>query len=211
VTRSDSLRAASSPSERIPYDAKDTQLASATKDQQDAYEKAGYTHYDCSCDTDQDKAAWASLSNGEVHNDLAGDALVFGAVLAGVEGLFYPRVQTEQPRLPQDENRQNNYPQPPDPNNGKSTIGPNPNQAAALNRDIQQAKADGATDIRVNQEQVNAQGVRVGQNRPDLQYTDRNGTRHYVEYDTDPSNGIAHAQRLRANDPTGVVTTRTIK
>ena len=68
-----------------------------------------------------------------------------------------------------------------------------------------------ATNIRVNQEQTNAQGVRVGQNRPDLQYTDGDGIRHYVEYDQDPASGAAYAQRIRANDPAGVVQTKTVK
>ena len=94
---------------------------------------------------------------------------------------------------------------------GDGTIGTNPNQEAALRRDIQQAEQEGATDIRANQEQTNAQGVRVGRNRPDLQYTDQNGIRHYIEYDQDPSNGAAHAQRIQANDPAGIVTPKTVK
>jgi CheY-like chemotaxis protein len=86
-----------------------------------------------------------------------------------------------------------------------------PNQAAKLAQDIQQAQQEGATDIRVNQEQVNAQGQRVGQNRPDLQYTDSNGVRDYIEYDQDPASGAAHAQRIRANDPAGIVEPKTVK
>ena len=69
----------------------DTQYVLSGKDQQAAYDKAGYTHYDCSCDTGQDKENWQTR-NGEVFNDPAGDALVFGAVLAGLEGLFYPNL-----------------------------------------------------------------------------------------------------------------------
>jgi len=59
----------------------------------------------------------------------------------------------------------------------------------------------GATDIRVNQQQVNALGQRVGINRPDLQYS-LNGQRHYVEYEglANPRGG-AHQARLLANDP----------
>ena len=107
-------------------------------------------------------------------------------------------------------NRESNYPNPPDAR-GTGKIGTNPNQSAALSRDIQQAKSEGATDICVNQEQVNAQNVRVGQNRPDLQYTDSNGIRHYIEYDQDRSSGAAHAERIRANDLAGVVTPKTVK
>jgi RHS repeat-associated protein len=71
---------------------------------------------------------------------------------------------------------------------------------AALREDIA-ALPRGATDIRVNQQQVNAAGERVGINRPDLQYT-LNGVRHYVEYES-PANlrGEAHRLRILANDP----------
>jgi len=190
-------------------DVTDAQYVNSSKADQAAYDKAGYTHYDCSCDTNADKAAWAERK-GNVSNDYIGDALVFLGALAIVRGLD-PGAAPPDPRLPQDRKRQDDYPEPPDANNGNSNIGTNPNQDAALRRDIQQAQQEGATDIRVNQEQTNAQGVRVGQNRPDLQYTDRNGIRHYIEYDQDPVNGAAHAQRIRANDPGGVVTPKTVK
>jgi hypothetical protein len=59
----------------------------------------------------------------------------------------------------------------------------------------------GTRNIRVNQQQVNALGQRVGINRPDLQYT-LNGKRHYLEYEG-PGNprGSAHQARILANDP----------
>jgi len=138
--------------------------------------------------------------------------LVFAAAYAGVEalGALLHDIHDSE-RLPQDVKRQNNYPDPPSSNGGSSPIGTNPNQKAALARDIQQARQDGATDIRSNQEQVNGEGVRVGQNRPDLQYTERNGVRHYIEYDQDPASGAAHKQRISANDPAGVVETKTVK
>jgi RHS repeat-associated protein len=193
-------------------DVTDQQYGYSSKAEQAAYDKAGYQHYDASSDTEADKEAYKTR-NGEVFNDPAGDAAIFGAVYFGVEGLLRSLVSSPSSteRAPQDIKRQQNYPEPPSANNGNGTIGTNPNQRVALDRDIAQARQEGATDIRVNQEQINSQGVRVGQNRPDLQYTDRNGIRHYVEYDQDPSNGAAHAQRLRANDPTGVITTKTVK
>ncbi len=172
-----------------------------------AYDRAGYKHYDCSCDTGGDKDAWQH-PNGNVSNDYVGDALIFLAVFAAVRGL---EPHPAPPRLPQDKKRESDHPNPPVANEGSSPIGTNPNQKAALERDIEQARQEGATDIRTNQEQVNAQGVRVGQNRPDLQYTDRNGIRHYVEYDSSPERSAAHAQRLRANDPGGVVTPKVVK
>jgi RHS repeat-associated protein len=189
-------------------DVTDAEYVNSSKDQRAAYDKAGYTHYDCSCDTAADKAAWAER-NGNVSNDYIGDALIFLGALAIVRGVD-PGGPPD-PRLPQDRKRQSDFPNPPEPNNGDSTIGTNPNQDAALRRDIEQARQEGATDIRANQEQTNAQGVRVGQNRPDLQYTDRNGIRHYIEYDQNPASGAAHAQRIQANDPAGVVQTKTVK
>jgi hypothetical protein len=72
------------------------------------------------------------------------------------------------------------------------------------------AQAAGATDIRVNQQQVNAAGERVGVNRPDLQYTDANGQRVYTEYDTSTSGrGPGPESRIEANDPNGTVILKT--
>jgi hypothetical protein len=70
----------------------------------------------------------------------------------------------------------------------------------ALRADIS-ALPRGAIDIRINQQQVNALGRRVGINRPDLQYT-LNGRRYYVEYEgTANPRGPAHEARILANDP----------
>lgn len=66
---------------------------------------------------------------------------------------------------------------------------------------VSELKKAGATDIRVDQQQVNAEGKHVGVNRPDLQYT-LDGKRHYVEWDTSTSGrGAGHESRIRANDP----------
>jgi hypothetical protein len=68
----------------------------------------------------------------------------------------------------------------------------------------------GATAFRVNQQQVNVNGVRVGINRPDLQYT-LNGQRYYEEVDTVLSTrGLPHAARIEANDPHGIVNLFTV-
>jgi hypothetical protein len=94
------------------------------------------------------------------------------------------------------------------------TIGKSSGQNAELQRDIGRAQAQKTRDIRVNQQQVNASGHRVGVNRPDLQYTRQDGTRVYVEYDkpsgTNSSRGRRHANRILANDPDGVVELKTI-
>lgn len=90
-------------------------------------------------------------------------------------------------------------------------------QATALRADLASARAQGATDIRVNQEQVNAAGVRVGRNRPDLQYTDAQARRVYVEYDrplcadlTTSERGPLHKQRILSNDSAAIVILRVL-
>jgi RHS repeat-associated protein len=89
-------------------------------------------------------------------------------------------------------------------NNGSGTIGKNPNQATALQRFLSVLQREQATDIRVNQQQVNVSRVRVGTNRPDLQFT-HNGRRWYIEWDTSGSpRGIPHGERIMANDPDGM-------
>jgi hypothetical protein len=60
----------------------------------------------------------------------------------------------------------------------------------------------GASNIRVNQQQLTlGSGQRVGVNRPDLQF-DYNGRRYHVEYDTPASGrGSSHQSRSTSNDP----------
>lgn len=90
-------------------------------------------------------------------------------------------------------------------------MGQSPTQNAEVQADIAQAQAEGASDIRMNQQQVDAAGNRVGTNRPDLQYTDANGNRVYVEYDTTSSTRAAgHEVRTMANDPNGTVILKTV-
>jgi RHS repeat-associated protein len=90
-------------------------------------------------------------------------------------------------------------------------VGRRPNQNAAKDDDVAAAREQGATDIRVNQQQVDAEGDRVGINRPDLQYTLPDGTRVYVEYDSSSSGrGPVHQARILANDPNGVVILKTV-
>ena len=106
------------------------------------------------------------------------------------------------PRLPQDEEVD---PVAPRANGGDGTVGPNANQNAQAQADAEAARAQGATDIRMNQQQVNADGTRVGINRPDLQYT-LNGKRYHIEYESsNPGAGPAHEARSSANDPNVIV------
>jgi len=115
----------------------------------------------------------------------------------------------KQQRLPQDKKVNSKAPA---ANDGKGTVGPNPNQNVQAQADVQTAKAEGGTDIRMNQQQVNAEGERVGINRPDLQYTDSQGVRQNIEYETSPNGrGDAHAARTQANDPNAKTETKVVK
>lgn len=75
-------------------------------------------------------------------------------------------------------------------------------QNAQLQADIKYLDSIGATNIRVNQQQVTAENARrVGINRPDLQF-DYNGRRYQVEYDIPASGrGPGHQSRIKSNDP----------
>lgn len=81
-------------------------------------------------------------------------------------------------------------------------------QNQALQGYIRAAKAAGAERLRVNQQQVNFAGRRVGINRPDLQYS-LNGRRYYVEVEWDTPRGRRsyrdHKKRILANDPRAIV------
>lgn len=82
---------------------------------------------------------------------------------------------------------------------------------AQLELDVQTANSSLATDIRVNQQQINASGQRVGINRPDLQYTFPNGQRVYIEYEgLANTRGPAHTARITANDPAAQVIVKKI-
>lgn len=110
-------------------------------------------------------------------------------------------------RLPQDINVN---PKPPDPLPTNRPVGKNPIQNQAVQDRIRELQALEADDIRVNQQQVNADGVRVGTNRPDLQYT-LDGKRYYEEYDLPSSDrGEPHKTRIEANDPDGEVILHTV-
>ena len=75
-------------------------------------------------------------------------------------------------------------------------------QNAQVQADIEYLQNLGATNIRVNQQQLTAQNrQRVGINRPDLQF-DYKGRRYHVEYDTHTSGrGPGHQSRATSNDP----------
>ena len=65
---------------------------------------------------------------------------------------------------------------------------------------IADARAQGATNIRKNQQQVDVNGSKVGTNRPDVQY-DLNGKHHNVEIDTTKAGSTGHQNTIPKNDP----------
>ena len=69
----------------------------------------------------------------------------------------------------------------PDPNGGKGGKHGNPDHNNAID-DAIKALPDGAYDIRKNQVQVDFNGNRVGNNRPDIQYN-LNGKHYNIEID----------------------------
>lgn len=80
-------------------------------------------------------------------------------------------------------------------------ISKDPLQNARKDKMVADLQALGYKDIRVNQQQVNVHGVRVGINRPDVQATAPDGTRRYWEFDTQSSGrGPAHRARTLSND-----------
>ncbi len=103
------------------------------------------------------------------------------------------------PRLPQDA-----AVKPDVPKELRTTrpVGSSPSQNEQLQVDIKYLRTLGATNIRVNQQQLTAVNrQRVGINRPDLQF-DYKGRRYDVEYDTHMSGrGPGHQLRATSNDP----------
>jgi hypothetical protein len=106
-------------------------------------------------------------------------------------------------RLPQDAAVS---PTVPKPLATKRPISPSPNQNAQFQADLQYIRTMGATNIRVNQQQIMARDTqRVGINRPDLQF-DYQGRRYHVEYDSPSSDrGAGHQSRITSNDPAAEV------
>ena len=91
------------------------------------------------------------------------------------------------------------------------TIGKTLTQNQAVQADATYLENLGATDIRINQQQVNGNLCRVGICRPDLQATLPSGKRVYIEYDRSTSSrGIPHADRIFSNDKDAIVILRTL-
>ena len=89
----------------------------------------------------------------------------------------------------------------------KDTVRPiskSPSQNAFKDQLVEELEKMDARDVRVDQQQVNYTGKRVGINRPDVQWSS-NGKRYYLELERPGSpRGQMHVDRIRANDPSGI-------
>jgi hypothetical protein len=95
------------------------------------------------------------------------------------------------------------------PGNGGTTETPHgsPEHDAKVNEEVQKMQDKNYGDIRKNQAQVDAQGNKVENNRPDVQGTNpETGQREHVEVDRDPNRGLQHEQDILRNDPAGKCT-----
>jgi hypothetical protein len=126
--------------------------------------------------------------------ELAGEYLARGAAKTGVAGVEYVATKTGEKLLVAGAAFIRKKPLAGRPHGG-------PTHDAAI--DAQLGRLKGARDIRKNQAQMNAKGEKVSDYRPDAQWIDENGVRHYYEVSSKTS--TADPGRLRANDPNAVI------
>ncbi len=99
------------------------------------------------------------------------------------------------------------------PKDVKKKIAPNEGNAKkhggdkhndAIDKHIKELKEDPeVSNIRKNQTQVDKDGNKVGDNRPDIQY-DKRGKHHNVEHDNNPKQMRHHQQQIPKNDPDAI-------
>jgi len=95
----------------------------------------------------------------------------------------------------------------PNPNNGGGKPHGSAEHDARINQEAVRMKQEGYGDIRKNQTQVDADGNRVGNNRPDLQGTNpTTGQREHVEVDRNPARAAQHERDIMRNDPSSKCT-----
>lgn len=80
-----------------------------------------------------------------------------------------------------------------------------------INQKVNDVKEKGHTDIRKHQSQVDANGKKVGDNKPDVQSIDKNGKRQIYEVDRDTKSSQKHENTIKKNDPNANVQTEIIK
>ncbi len=98
----------------------------------------------------------------------------------------------------------------PKANKGNAPNHGGPDHNTAIDNHIKELKKDpNVKGIRKNQTQVDANGNKVGNNRPDIQY-DKNGQHHNVEYDHSAKNSAKHGKTIKKNDPNSHVELHTL-
>ena len=95
------------------------------------------------------------------------------------------------------------------PNGGKAKPHGGVKHNSAIDKYIDNLP-NGSTNVRKNQTQVDINGKKVGNNRPDVQY-DMNGQHLNVEFDTKSNNGLKHQQTIQTNDPNSKVILKTVE
>ena len=99
----------------------------------------------------------------------------------------------------------------PPANDGNASKHGNDDHNDKIDRKAKDAKEKGHTDIRKNQAQVDANGNKVGDNRPDLQSTDKTGQRQIYEVDRTTKSSQNHVNTIKKNDPSANVQTEILK
>jgi hypothetical protein len=98
----------------------------------------------------------------------------------------------------------------PAPNDGNAASHGNSDHNQKIDDHIQSAKEQGATNVRKNQKQVDINGNKVGDNRPDAQY-DLEGKHINYEVDRSSTNSQNHVNKIKQNDPNAEIQKDIIK
>jgi len=123
-----------------------------------------------------------------------------------------PKAQAKPSNKKTPQNRKNDPSDPrrgPPPNDGNAAPHGGPDHQEAMRQEIENARSQGAENIRANQTQVDLHGNSVGNNRPDVQY-DLNGDHYNVEFDKNATRSAEHGETIRQNDPDSVCITNMI-
>jgi hypothetical protein len=98
----------------------------------------------------------------------------------------------------------------PPPNDGNGPAHGGEEHDEAIDEQADKARDQGATNIRKNQVQVDINGDRVGDNRPDLQY-DLNGQHYNWEWDNNGNRSADHGMTIIRNDPNSICYLKMLK
>ncbi len=126
-----------------------------------------------------------------------------GSALAAAEGIMQ---QAKEKSSSSGQARSNNKPRKAPPaNNGNAKPHGGKKHNSSIDSKISGVNKSGkCTDVRKNQCQVDANGNKVGNNRPDAQWNDENGVYHNVEFDNSARQSAHHKSQIEENDPNAV-------